>query len=90
MWPFEVATDLARCLRTRSIVRPGHVAKWPALMALSQVDGLEPSGWNWAEASSMQVSHDALFDCEFVNVVGGWLVVGLADKLGSLGQGAWL
>jgi hypothetical protein len=54
-------------------------------------DGLEPSGWNWAEASSMQVSHDVLLDCEFVNVVGGWLVVGLVDKLGSsLGQGAWL
>jgi hypothetical protein len=57
---------------------------------VASIDGLEPSGWNWAEASSMQVSHDVLFDCEFVNVVGGWLVVGLVDKLGSLGQGAWL
>jgi hypothetical protein len=54
------------------------------------VDGFEPSGGNQAEASSMKLSHDVLFDCEFVNVVGGWLVVGLVDKLGSLGQGAWL
>jgi hypothetical protein len=74
MWPFEVATDLARCLQTRSIVRPDHVAKWPASMALSQVG---------------QVSHDVLFDCEFVNVVAGWLVAGLVNKLSSLGQGAW-
>jgi hypothetical protein len=57
---------------------------------VASIDGLEPSGWNWAEASSMQVSHNVLFDCEFVNVVGGWLVAGLVDKLGSLGQGAWL
>jgi hypothetical protein len=57
---------------------------------VASIDGLEPSGWNWAEASSMQVSHDVLFDCEFKNVVGGWLVVGLVDKLSSLGQGAWL
>jgi hypothetical protein len=57
---------------------------------VASIDGLEPSGWNWAEASSMQVSLDVLFDCEFVNVVGGWLVVGLVDNLGSLGKGAWL
>lgn len=44
------------------------------------INGLEPSGWNRAEASSMQVSYDVLFDGECVNVVGGWLIVELWDK----------
>ena len=57
---------------------------------VASIDGLEPSGWNWAEASSMQVSYDVLFDCEFVNVVGGWLIVELWDKWYSGRQGAGL
>ena len=35
--PFAVASNLARCLRTRSEVRPGQVAKYLALMDLVQV-----------------------------------------------------
>ena len=52
------------------------------------MDGLEPSGRNWAEASAMQVSHDVLFDSELVNVVGRRLVVELLDKWRSGRQGA--
>jgi hypothetical protein len=57
---------------------------------VASINGLEPSGWNWAEASSMQVSHDVLYDCEFVNVVGSWLVVELWDKWYSGRQRAGL
>ena len=54
------------------------------------IDGVGPSGRNWAEASAMQVSHDVLFDSELVNVVGRRLVVELLDKWRSGRQGAWL
>ena len=39
MCPLAVATDLGRCLRTRSAVRPGQVAKKPWSMAAIHVDG---------------------------------------------------
>ena len=39
MCPFAVAIDLGRCLRTRSEVRPGQVAKKPLSMAAIHVDG---------------------------------------------------
>ena len=39
MWPLLVAIDLTRCFLTRVVVRPGHVAKWPFVMARRKVDG---------------------------------------------------
>jgi hypothetical protein len=57
---------------------------------VASINGLEPSGRNWAEASSMQVSYDVLFDCELLNVVGGWLIVKLWGKWYSGRQGAGL
>ena len=57
---------------------------------VASINGLEPSGRNRAEASSMQVSYDVLFDYEFVKVVGGWLIVELWDKWYSGRQGAGL
>jgi hypothetical protein len=36
-WPFSVARDLGRCLRTRAEVKPGQVVKKPASMAAVQV-----------------------------------------------------
>ena len=39
MWPFAVAIDFGRCLRTRLDVRPGQVAKNPAPISLIDADG---------------------------------------------------
>ena len=36
-WPFAVARDLSKCLRTRLEVSPGQVVKKPASMAVVQV-----------------------------------------------------
>ena len=37
MWPFCVASDLGKCLLTAGVVRPGHVAKLPLLIAFIHV-----------------------------------------------------
>ena len=36
-FPFEVSSNLRKCLRASSDVRPGQVAKYPVLVALVQV-----------------------------------------------------
>jgi hypothetical protein len=38
-WPLVVLIDFGKCFRTKSVVRPGHVVKCPASIALIQVDG---------------------------------------------------
>ena len=38
-WPLAVATDGARCLRTRVELKAGHVWKKPASIALHHVSG---------------------------------------------------
>jgi hypothetical protein len=40
MCPWTVAMDLGRCLRTRSAVSPGQVAKWPRSIAWIHVEGM--------------------------------------------------
>ena len=46
-WPLAVAREGARCLRTRAEVRPGHVWKNPASIALHHVSGvgLKAAAW---------------------------------------------
>ena len=36
IWPLDVATDLGKCLRMVSTVRPGQVAKLPSWTAVVQ------------------------------------------------------
>ena len=38
-WPLLVARDLAKCLVTRDLVRPGHESKCEFSTARSEVDG---------------------------------------------------
>ena len=47
--PFAVARLLGKCLCTRAEVRPGHMVKKPAVMAVVQVvsTGLKPSRWRY-------------------------------------------
>ena len=42
IWTFAVEIDFRRCLRTRSEVRPGQVAKNPASIDLIYADGTGP------------------------------------------------
>ena len=37
-WPWYIAIDAGGYCRTSCVVRPGHVAKWPASIALHHVD----------------------------------------------------
>jgi hypothetical protein len=37
-WPLEVVMYLVKCLFTSSMIRPGHVVKFPAVIALRKVD----------------------------------------------------
>ena len=46
-WPFVVARDLGRCLRTSLTVRPGQVAKYPARIACVQVDTTGQPAQRW-------------------------------------------
>ena len=48
-WPFVVARDLGRCLRTILTVRPGQVDKYPHL------DSLCPSGDDRTASAEMEV-----------------------------------
>lgn len=44
--PLPLAMDFGRCVRTSVLVNPGHVAEYPASMALSHVDGTGlPHAW---------------------------------------------
>ena len=44
---FAVAMLLGKCFRTRAKLRPGHVAKKPAVIAVVHFDttGLKAAGW---------------------------------------------
>ena len=51
-----VAGDLGRCLRTSSVVRPGHVTKWLFLMASHHVSMVgAPAHWCRYVTSSLLV-----------------------------------
>ena len=75
-----VALDLGRNFWTLSAVSSGHVAKWPALMALIHVDvvGLKQAAWrNW-------ISSVVLVEVIAALAVGLWLGVVVAVPVGPL------
>ena len=45
--PFAVARLLGKCFRTRAELRPGHVVKEPAVIAVVQVDTTVPKADRW-------------------------------------------
>jgi hypothetical protein len=53
-WPFTVASSLVRCLRTKSSLRPVHVAKCTARIAFNHVSG---TGLNAAACKNRTRSH---------------------------------
>ena len=53
--PFAVAMLLSKCFRTRAEVRPGHVVKKPAVIAVVHVDttGMKAARWRYCIISDL-------------------------------------
>ena len=72
--PLAVATDLGRCLRTRSVVRPGQEIKCPRLIARTRDDTTGLNNVAWRNAARA-----ALVDAD---------LMALETEAGCLGRGA--